>query len=57
MVLLRTGNVRGVEGCIDSIAALHPDGLPVIDEMRACLDSFDLKGLRALAQSAQNDAA
>ncbi len=55
--LLRTGNVRGVEGCIDSIAALHPDGLPVIDEMRACLDSFDLKGLRALAQSAQNDAA
>ncbi|ARU16203.1 hybrid sensor histidine kinase/response regulator [Croceicoccus marinus] len=54
--LVRTGHVRGIESQIDAIAASHPAALPVAQEMRACLDAFDLKALAAIARTSQNDA-
>ena len=53
--LVRTGHVRGIESQIDAIAS-HPAALPVAEEMRACLDAFDLKALAAIARTSQNDA-
>ena len=54
--LVRTGQVRGIESQIDAIAASGPAALPVAEEMRACLDAFDLKALADIARTSQNDA-
>ncbi len=54
--LVRSGNVRGIESQIDAIAASDPAAMPVAEEMRACLDAFDLKALAAIARTSQNDA-
>ncbi len=54
--LVRSGHVRGIESQIYAIAASGPAALPVAEEMRACLDAFDLKALAAIARTSQNDA-
>lgn len=53
--LVRVGHVRGIEAEIEAIAALAPNAALVRD-LRTCLDAFDLKGLAAIARTAQNHA-
>ncbi|PLK24809.1 hybrid sensor histidine kinase/response regulator [Porphyrobacter sp. TH134] len=55
--LVRIGHVRAIEAEIDGIAALTPEAAPLAEQMRAVLDSFDLKALEALARAVQADAA
>jgi nitrogen-specific signal transduction histidine kinase/CheY-like chemotaxis protein len=49
--LVRIGHVRGIEAEIDAIAALAPEAGPLAEQLRAMLDSFDLKGLSNLARA------
>lgn len=49
--LVRIGHVRGLEAEIDALAALGSEAVPLADQMRAALDSFDLKALAGLAKS------
>ncbi len=55
--LVRIGHVRGLEAEIEAIAALAPETGPLVDRMRAALDSFDLKALSNLAKMVRDDAA
>jgi len=55
--LVRIGHLRGIEAEIDAIAALAPEAAPLAEQMRARLDSFDLKALADLAARVQDDAA
>ncbi|MXO65564.1 ATP-binding protein [Altericroceibacterium endophyticum] len=54
--LVRMGDVRGIENEIDAIARLQSGSVPLIDDMRNCLDCFDLQGLVTLAKGALRDA-
>ncbi|WP_423603261.1 hybrid sensor histidine kinase/response regulator [Sphingomonas sp. MS122] len=54
--LVRIGHIRGIEAQIEAIAALHPEATHVVEEMRRCLDSFDLKALAAIARASQTNA-
>ncbi len=49
--LVRIGHVRGIETEIDALAALAPEAVPLAEQMRSALDSFDLKALARLAKS------
>lgn len=53
---LRIGHVRGIEAEIDALAALGPETGALAEEMRAMLDSFDLKALGALTRAVGGDA-
>lgn len=55
--LVRIGHVRAIEAEIDAIAALAPEAASLAEQMRAHLDSFDLKALANLARAVQADAA
>ncbi|MBU7580790.1 MAG: response regulator [Porphyrobacter sp.] len=55
--LVRIGHVRAIEAEIDAIAALAPEAAPLADQMRSCLDRFDLQALARLARRVQADAA
>jgi hypothetical protein len=54
--LVQIGHVRAIEAEIDAIAALDPRTLPLVERLRTCLDSFDLKALSTFAKAGQNDA-
>jgi len=54
--LVRIGHVRGIEAQLDALAASHPEAIHIVDEMRICLDSFDLKALAALSKASRTDA-
>lgn len=49
--LVRIGHVRGIEAEIDALAALAPEAVPLAEQMRSALDSFDLKALAVLAKT------
>jgi CheY-like chemotaxis protein/anti-sigma regulatory factor (Ser/Thr protein kinase) len=55
--LVRIGHVRAIETEIDALARLAPEAAPLAEQMRACLDSFDLKALASLAKAVRADAA
>nr|MCU0949107.1 ATP-binding protein [Porphyrobacter sp.] len=55
--LVRIGHVRGLEAEIDAVGALAPEAAALAEQMRAALDSFDLKALANLAKAVQADAA
>lgn len=52
--LVRVGHVRGIEAQIDAVAELYPDLTHIVEEMRICLDSFDLEALAAISRASQN---
>jgi signal transduction histidine kinase/CheY-like chemotaxis protein len=52
--LVRIGHVRGIEAQLDAIAQTHPELIPIVEEMRSCLDSFDLEALTAISRASQN---
>lgn len=54
--LVRIGHVRGIEAQIDGIAELHPELIHIVEEMRICLDSFDLEALAAISRASQTHA-
>lgn len=54
--LVRIGHVRGIEAQIEAIAETYPEAIHVVEEMRTCLDSFDLKALAAIARASQTHA-
>lgn len=54
--LVRIGHIRGIEARIEALAAAHPDLWPLVEEMRTCLDSFDLEALAAIARAARSHA-
>lgn len=54
--LIRIGHIRGIESQIEAIAASHPEAIHVVEEMRTCLDAFDLKALAAIARASQTNA-
>jgi CheY-like chemotaxis protein/anti-sigma regulatory factor (Ser/Thr protein kinase) len=49
--LARIGHVRGIEAEINALAALAPEAIPLAEQMRSLLDSFDLKALAVLART------
>jgi hypothetical protein len=49
--LVRIGHVRGIETEINALAALAPEAIALAEQMRALLDSFDLKALAVLAKT------
>jgi DNA-binding response OmpR family regulator len=49
--LVRIGHVRGIEAEINALAALAPEAVPLAEQMRSLLDSFDLKALAVLART------
>ncbi len=52
--LARQGHVRGIEARIDDMVALVPEAATLADEMRTCLDRFNLKALAGIAREAQH---
>jgi hypothetical protein len=54
--LVRIGHVRGIEAQIESIAELYPELIHIVEEMRICLDSFDLEALAAISRASQTHA-
>jgi len=54
--LVRIGHVRGIEDEIDAIAEATPDLTHIVEEMRACLDAFDLDALAAISRGSQTRA-
>ncbi len=54
--LVRIGHIRGIEAQIEAIATSHPEAIQVVEEMRICLDSFDLNALAAISKASQNHA-
>jgi hypothetical protein len=49
-------HARAIEGRIEALAAMQPEALPVVEEMRLCLDAFDLNRLATIARASQNHA-
>jgi hypothetical protein len=54
--LVRIGHVRGIEDQIETIAELSPDLIDIVEEMRTCLDSFDLETLAAISRASKTRA-
>ncbi|MBW4330564.1 response regulator [Stakelama sp. CBK3Z-3] len=54
--LARIGYVRGIEAQIDALAETVPEATRLVEEMRICLDSFDLKALATIAKASQQHA-
>src|SRR3546814_1684922 len=54
--LVRTGHIRGIEAHIQAIAGAHPELAALVEEMRTCLDSFDLEALAAIARARRSHA-
>jgi hypothetical protein len=54
--LVRIGHVRSLEAEIDAMATLAPEAGALAEQMRAALDSFDLKALTNIARTVRPDA-
>jgi CheY-like chemotaxis protein len=54
--LVRIGHVRGIEDQIEAIAELSPELIEIVEEMRTCLDSFDLEALAAISRASKTRA-
>jgi len=54
--LVRIGHVRGIEAQIDALAERYPELGTIVEDMRICLDSFDLEALAAIARTSQSHA-
>src|SRR3546814_3272098 len=54
--LVGTGHIRGIEAHIQAIAGAHPELAALVEEMRTCLDSFDLEALAAIARARRSHA-
>lgn len=54
--LVRIGHVRSLEAEIDAMATLAPEAGALAEQMRAALDSFDMKTLTNIAKTVRPDA-